>query len=176
MSLQDELVKAGLVSKDKASKVKTDARKQTHRAKKAGAVSADSVRQRETQQRLDAELKHKRDRDRALNQEREALKKINEKEARARQIIKSNRLNEVSADIRYNFLLENRFIRSIQVTMQQRKLLAMGRLGIVSNKEDEYDYPLLSRANALKLAQLFPDRLLLLHPEKDEYDEIVDDF
>jgi uncharacterized protein YaiL (DUF2058 family) len=171
MTLRDQLLKAGLVSQEKAKKVDSQSRKQTHQLKKNKTLAAtEAARQAQEQRRLDAELEHKRQRDRQLNLEREEQKRRKETAARARQLIDSNRLNDSSADIRYNFLVDERYIRSVWVTHQQQKQLARGSLGIVRNEDDVYDFPLVPRETALKLGQLCPDRVLLLHLENQDLD------
>jgi uncharacterized protein YaiL (DUF2058 family) len=172
MSLQEQLLKAGLVSAEKLKKVETETRKQLHQSRKNKAVAAAEVaRKAEEKHRLEAEAARKKELDRQLNREREGQKKLREDMARARQLLESRRLNEVDADIPYNFLMNGHYIRSVRVTRQQQKLLAMGRIGIVRNADDEYDFLLVSRETALKLAEIFPDGLLLLHPQSDSVED-----
>ena len=168
MSLQEQLLKAGLVSAEKAKKLESESRKQAHQTRKNKTVAvAEAARQEEERHRLEAEAVRKRAHDRQLNREREAQKKLKEDMARARQLIDSRRLNAADADIPYNFVLDGRYIRSVRVTREQQRQLAMGRIGIVCNFDDEYDFPLLPRETALKLAELVPTGLLVLHPERN---------
>ena len=177
MSLRDQLLKAGLVSQEEASKVDADARKQAHKAKKDKTASAaEATREAQARRSREAEAERKRERDRELNREREAQKKRKEATARARQLIESNRLNEAEAEIRYNFLMEGRYIRSVRVTHQQQKHLAMGRIGIARNAANPYDFPLIPREVALKLAEFCPEDLLLLYPESNSPGEEADDW
>jgi uncharacterized protein YaiL (DUF2058 family) len=171
MSLQEQLLKAGLVSTEKLKKMETETRKQLHQSRKNKAVAAAEVAHKaEEKRRLEAEATRKKELDRQLNREREAQKKLKEDMARTHQLLESQRLNEVDADIPYNFL-DGRYIRRIRVTQQQQKLLAMGRIGIVRNVDDEYDFPLVSRETALKVAEIFPEGLLLLHPESGSVED-----
>lgn len=168
MSIRDQLLKAGLVSQDKARQAEVEARKQTHQTKKdKGMAAAEATRRAEERQRLEAEAERKRERDRQLNREREAHKKQKENAARVRQLIESHRLNDPNADIPYYLSIDGRRIRPVRVTQAQRKLLARGRLGVARNQDDEYDFPLLPRETALKVAEIDPQGLLLLHPESD---------
>ena len=168
MSLRDELLKAGLVSKDKAKQMDAQTRKQAHKAKKNKKVAAtDAAHQARLQERRDAEARQRRERDRALNQFRDAERKHRARLAQGRQLIESNRLNEADAEIRYNFLAGNRFIRYVRVTPQQQKQLARGLIGVARNDRDKYDFPLIPRETALKLRELCPENLLLLNPESD---------
>jgi len=105
MSLRDELLKAGLVSADKAKKLESDTRNQEHQRKKSKALSAEeAARQAEARQRAEAEAARKREQDRQLNQKREAEKQRREQAARAHQLIDSHRLNDPKAEIFYNFI------------------------------------------------------------------------
>ncbi|MFO1371637.1 MAG: DUF2058 family protein [Candidatus Competibacteraceae bacterium] len=175
MSLRDELLKAGLVASDKAKKQESDARKQDHQRKKSKALAAEeAARQAETRQRVAAETARKREHDRQLNQEREAEKQRRELAARARQLIDSHRLNEPEAEVLYSFQ-DGHYIRSIRVTPPQRKALAAGRLAIVRGDRSKFDFPLVSRETAQKLAGFVPERVLLLHPESSD-DEAEDEW
>ena len=167
MSLQEQLLKAGLVSAGDLKKQEQEARKRLHESKKDKAVAtAEANRKAEEQRHLEQELARKRDHDRQLNREREAQKKLREERARARQLIASHRLNDSAADIPYNFM-DGSYIRFVRVTPQQQSQLAKGRLGIVRSFDSDYDFPLVPRETALKLADSFSDRVLLLNPEGD---------
>ncbi len=172
MSLRDELLKAGLASADKAKKLEADVRKQDHQKKKDKALAAEAAaRQAETRRQIEIEAARKREDDRRLNLEREAEKQRREQAVRARQLIDSHRLNEAEAEIHYNFLdSDGHWIRAIRVTPQQRKGLAMGRLAIVRGDRHEFDFPLIPRETALKLAEFASERLRVLHPEGDGAD------
>lgn len=167
MSLRDELLKAGLVSADKARKLDSDTRKQDHQRKKSKAL-AEAARQAEASRQAEAEAARKREQDRRLNLEREAERQRRDHAARARQLIDAHRLNEPEAEIFYNFLdRDGRWIRAVRVTPPQRKGLAMGRLAIVRGDRHEFDFPLVSGETARKVAEFAPERVLLLHPESD---------
>lgn len=175
MSLRDELLKAGLVPADKARKLESDTRKQEHQRKKNKALAAEeAARQAETRRQVEAETARKREQDRRLNQRREAEKQHREQTARARQLLDGHRLNEPEAEHLYNFQ-DGRAIRSIRVTPSQRKALAMGRLAIVRGDRSPFDFPLVPRETAQKLAEFMPERVLLLHPESSG-DEIEDEW
>lgn len=171
MSLQEQLLKAGLVSATDLKKQEKETRKRLHESKKDKAVAAtEANRKAEEQRRLEQELARKRDYDRQLNREREAQKKLKEEKVQARQLIVSHRLNDATAEIPYNFI-DGLFIRFVRVTPQQQIQLAKGRLGIVRSFESNYDFHLVPRETALKLADRFPDSILLLHPEGDSRDQ-----
>lgn len=169
MSLRDELLKAGLVSADKANKLDSDSRKQDHQRKKNQTLAAEAAaRQAEIRRQAEVEATRKREQDRRLNLEREAEKKQRELIARARQLIDSHRLNDPQAEIFYNFFdSDGHWIRAIRVTPSQRKGLAMGRLAILRGDRDEFDFSLAPREIAMKLEEFVPGRVMVLHPESD---------
>jgi uncharacterized protein YaiL (DUF2058 family) len=174
MSLRDELLKAGLVSADRAKQLEADTRKQGHQRKKGQAAAAeDAARQAEIRQRTEAEAARKRERDRRMNEEREAEKRRRERQARARQLLDAHRLNEPDAEIRYHFP-EGRFLRAVRVTSAQRKALATGRMGIARGHRHEFDFVLTSRDIAQKLAEFAPERVLLLYPECSDVEDDED--
>jgi uncharacterized protein YaiL (DUF2058 family) len=170
MSLRDELLKAGLVSSDKAKKLDSDGRKQDYQRKKGQALIPEEEAQRaEARKRVEADSLGKREQDRQLNRAREAEKKCREQVARAHQLIEAHRVNESEAEIAYNVQNGNR-IRTVRVTAQQRRALAMGRLAIVRGDRRELDFALVPREIAQKLVEFAPDRVLLLHPESSGID------
>jgi uncharacterized protein YaiL (DUF2058 family) len=171
MSLRDELLKAGLVSPEKVKETEAKARKRTHQAKKNKAeAQAEVARRAEAERRRRQQQERQRERDRELNRQREEQKSHRARLARARQLIASNRLNDPAAEIRYNFVARKRFVRYVRVTEQQQRLLGRGRIGIAVNDRDPYDYPLITRETALELAKIYPEKLLLLHPESTTED------
>ena len=172
MSLRDELLKAGLVSADKAKKLDSDSRKQDHQRKKNQTLAAEAAAQQaEIRRQAEMEAVRKREQDRRLNLECEAEKKQRELIARARQLIDSHRLNDPQAEIFYNFLdSDGHWIRAIRVTPSQRKALAMGRLAILRGDRDEFDFSLAPREIAMKLEEFAPGRVMVLHPESDGSD------
>ncbi|MBK8537252.1 MAG: DUF2058 domain-containing protein [Candidatus Competibacteraceae bacterium] len=170
MSLRDELLRAGLVSSDKAKKLDSDGRKHDYQRKKGKALTPEEEAQRtQARQQAEADAAHKREQDRQLNLAREAEKQRREHIARAHQLIEAHRINDPAAEIAYNFQDGNR-IRTIRVTSPQRKALAMGRLAIVRGDRREFDFALAPREIAHKLAEFVPDRVLLLHPESSDVD------
>ncbi|HCB14302.1 MAG TPA: DUF2058 domain-containing protein [Gammaproteobacteria bacterium] len=169
MSLRDELLKAGLVSADKAKKQDSDTRKQDHQRKKSKTlVMEEAARQEEVRRQAAAEAARKRERDRQLNLEREAEKHRRELAARARQLIDSHRLNESDAEVLYNFLdSDGHWIRAIRVTPAQCKGLAMGQLSIVRGDRHEFDFALIPREIAIKLDEFAAERVLVLHARSE---------
>lgn len=119
--LRDQLLKSGLVTEKQVKKVQKDQTK----ALKANA-------HRPTQTPLSNESKHaeKVERDRALNQQRQADLAKRELEAQIRQLITTRRIKPEEGDVPYNFSDQGK-IKKIYLASQMREHLVRGLIGIV---------------------------------------------
>lgn len=166
MSLRDELLKAGLVSRDKADRVETQTRKRQHQLKKdKKSAAAEAAQRADEQRRSDWEREQQQERDRRLNRERESSRRRGESEAQVRQLVEAHRLNDPEAEIKYNVLIDERRIGYVRVNRQQQKLLALGEIGIARNPAKDYDLVLVDRNTMLKLTKIAPENGLVLHPK-----------
>ena len=136
MSLRDQLLQAGLISKKQAQ----DAEKQQHQhrqkgqrppPKNAGPSPAEEARR--AAQKAQAE-KQARDQERARLENEKAERKA--RQAQIKELVTQNRLPKVESDDLFNFLdgKEGKNIRRIPVTAETRKKLVAGELGIVRNE------------------------------------------
>ena len=141
---QDQLLKAGLVSKDKVNKVNKSRHKQAKQQPKDQITEAEE-RKRQIKQ---AELE-KAERDRELNRQR--LEEENKKAiaAQIRQLVEMNRISRDDGDVAYNFEHEKK-IKTIYVTEELRKLIINGRMAIVQLNGK---YELVSKQVADKIMQ-----------------------
>ena len=164
-SLREQLLKAGLVSEEQVKKSETSKRKQKHQGQKNRKLAQEeAAKRRAEQERLVREEAAKRERDKALNQQRDAKQKRRENLARIRQMISKHRKNDPDAELPYNFQ-SGKVIRKVRVTEQQQKQLGAGRLGIVRNPQDEFDFVLLPREIALKIGAIEQRALVILYDE-----------
>lgn len=124
-AFQDQLLKAGLVSKDKVNKANKSKHRQARQQPKDQATEADE-RKREIKQA--AALKAERDRE--LN--RRKVEEENKKAiaAQIRQLVEMNRLSTAGGDTAYNFE-DDKKVRHVYVTDDMRKQIINGRLAIV---------------------------------------------
>jgi hypothetical protein len=177
-SLKDQLVKAGLVSADRARKVERQARaeKQARRNTRSppGASAAEASVAAEARERARELQREKAERDRALA--RAANDKAAAKALRAeiKQIILQNdqRSKTMSDDdVAYNFLHGKR-VKRIYVPEAQRDQISNGSLVIVNN---DGNYHLLPKAAAEKVRTRDPKRIIVAHDgaasEPDSEDE-----
>jgi len=124
-SLQEQLLKAGLVDKNRANKAKKDKQKQSKVARNAGVKTqsrAKTAAQKEQAKRVE--------RDRALNQKK--LKQAEQKAvfAQIKQLIEINKLDRRQGEVAYGFIYKNKVMKII-VTDEIKQHLSQGRLAIV---------------------------------------------
>lgn len=173
MGLRDQLLKAGLVSKKQAKQADAASRKHDHdiRKNKEAAVQAEADRKAEIE-RIESELLEKREQDKQRNLELEAARKEREKLFRCRQLMRSNRLNEHTANIPYFFPEENKFVRKVLVNAFQREMLARGKYAIGRPEEGVDEFFILPSHTADTVVSLRPEMILLKHPPLDDAEEL----
>ena len=144
-SLQDQLLKAGLISKGKAKLDKQNNRKKKRRQRQQGGASDNAVAAS-----VQAKRKAQQERDKALNREREQAKARKALRVQMRQLLRSNRVNDKKAEERYNFAIGER-LKSIYVTREQRQSLMQGKLAVIVFGDSSYLVPLavVDKARAL---------------------------
>lgn len=148
--LQDQLLKAGLVKKDKVAQVVREQAKQRH-GKAAAPPSAEQV----DAQRLHAE---RVERDRALAAEHNANVRAGEQRAQVRQIVESHKVKR-EGEIAYRFTDEGK-IKSLLVNELLRAQLASGLL-VIARLDQGYE--LLPRSAADKVYARASGMIVLDH-------------
>lgn len=161
MSLQDQLLKAGLVDKKKASKAKKAKAQQTKKKQKNKIVEVDEAKL--AAQKAQAE---KVARDRELNAQRKAEAEERALAAQVRQLIEMNR-QPTDGDIAYSFT-DGSLVKKLYVSEGQQKQLSNGRLCIV--KLDE-GYELIPTSVAEKIQQRDQDTQILSNQPTEIPDE-----
>ena len=165
-SLQDQLMKAGLVNAQKLKQTKTDKRKENRQAQ------GNPTAQEEIRQRVQEEAAEKARRDRELNLQRQEEVRRREEENSIRQLIHSHRLTRAGGDIAFNFQDKER-LRRIYVTAEQQRALVSGRLALVRQDADTELVPREVAENLLtRQASLV---LVLNHPEVRGGQETAED-
>ncbi|MDH5784542.1 MAG: DUF2058 domain-containing protein [Chromatiales bacterium] len=124
MSLQDQLLKAGLVDQKKASKAKKSKHQQAKIKQKNKVETVDEAKL--AAQQAQAE---KIARDRELNAQRKAEAEQRAIAAQVRQLIEMNR-QTTDGDVAYRFTDETQ-VKTLYVNETQQKQLSNGRLCIV---------------------------------------------
>lgn len=124
-SLQDQLLKAGLVDAKKAKQADKAKRKQKKVARKTKEELVDETKVQAQQARAE-----KAERDRQLNQKRNEEAEQKAIAAQIKQLIELNRLDKNQGDIAYNFT-DNKKIKKIYVSGALQDQLMKGLLAIV---------------------------------------------
>jgi uncharacterized protein len=125
LSLQDQLLKSGLVSSAQAKTAKSDKRKQTEQQRKNNLTVVDEAK--ELVQKAQAE---KAERDRELN----LIKKQQEEQkhliAQVKQLIELNKQSKDADGVAYHFSDHNK-VKTLYVSEAMREQIIRGRLAIV---------------------------------------------
>ncbi len=173
-SLQEQLLEAGAVDKNRALKIKKQKHKQG-KQRARGAAADDVVKQsaREAQAAKAAK-------DRALSRERQAAAETRAIAAQVRQLVETNALDREAGDVTYNFA-DADIVKKITITADQQQHLANGRIAIARL---DTGYALIPAQVAGKIAERDPAAIVVFNTatntqpvEDDEYAdyEIPDD-
>ena len=175
-SLQEQLLKAGLVDKNKlqaAEKEKQKRAKQSRNKagksaakKKAAAPSAAQRRQAERAAR-----------DRALNEQRKQAGEQKAILAQVRQLVQDNRLDRGKGEIPYSFVYRKK-IKKIYIGETEKNLLASGKIAIatfVLNNEGRR-FELVPVEVADKIAERDPESVIALSGQDDGADATDDPY
>ena len=165
-SLQDQLLKAGIVDKKKAKKIKQEQRKEA-RSRPKGQVQVD-----ENKEQAKRALAEKTQRDRQLNKQQQDEAEKKAIQAQIIQLIKMNRVGRKRGDVAYQFT-DGTKIKKLYITQQLQNDLIKGRLAIAKL---EGGYELLPSQAAEKIMQRDAQVIVLLNRnESVEVDEDEDD-
>ncbi len=166
-SLQDQLLKSGLVSTQQLKQTKSTKRKKQQQRGKGKADPA------EQQRRLEARKaqEHKAERDRELNRQRNEEAQRKAIENGIRQLIHENRLLRDGADIAFNFS-DGTALKRLYVTAEQQRGLVSGKLALV--RQDAF-YELVSAEIAGKIRERDASRILI-HNIAGNQDDAEDEY
>ncbi len=128
LTLQEQLLQAGLVSKSKAQTVKTEKNKQVQQQRHHKIEVVD-----ETKLLVQKAQAEKAAKDKALNEQRQKLEAQRQLNEQISQIIEQHKVEKKSRDddTAYNFT-DNGKVKKIYVSNETRELLIKGRIAIVS--------------------------------------------
>lgn len=126
-SLQDQLLKAGLVSEQKLKESRSDKRKR--RSKARGGKPQKPGQDDLAKAYAERARVEQRERDRELNRKREEERQRRERNAQLKQLVMPNSQNDAKAEVQRYFEHKGK-IRKIYVTDKQQEDLNAGRLGV----------------------------------------------
>ncbi|HEX7764525.1 MAG TPA: DUF2058 domain-containing protein [Cellvibrio sp.] len=145
-SLQDQLLKAGLIDAKKAKQANKEKRKETNVARRSSEEVVDEVKQSAEQARVE-----KIERDRELNRQRDLELQQKAIAAQIKQLIENHRQPKGAGngDVEYNFT-DGKLIKKMRVSPLVLEQIARGLLAVVKLGEG---YELVPRIVADKIAQ-----------------------
>ena len=168
LTLQEQMLKAGLVSSKKMAKVQRTAKKSR-------------VQAREAREAVEENKKAQLERDKQLSEQQKQAVLAKEFRAQVKQLIEMNRITVAKGNITFNFT-DGNLIKKIEVDKQTQIQLINGRLAIarlVINAKGDCDYAIIPAVVADKIAQRDADSIVLnsaLSQEEQDEDDPYADF
>ncbi|MDG9955534.1 MULTISPECIES: DUF2058 domain-containing protein [Citrobacter] len=167
LTLQEQMLKAGLVSSKKMAKVQRTAKKSR-------------VQAREAREAVEENKKAQVERDKLLSEQQKQAALFKEYKAQIKQLIEMNKITISRGDIGYNFT-DNNLIKKVYVDKVTQSQLIKGRLAIArltAESSSESEYAIIPAVVADKIAQRDASYIVLnceLSQEaKDEDDPYAD--
>ncbi|HGH4718848.1 TPA: DUF2058 domain-containing protein [Enterobacter hormaechei] len=168
LTLQEQMLKAGLVSSKKMAKVQRTAKKSR-------------VQAREAREAVEENKKAQLERDKQLSEQQKQAVLAKEFRAQVKQLIEMNRITVAKGNITFNFT-DGNLIKKIEVDKQTQTQLINGRLAIARlmiNAKGDCDYAIIPAVVADKIAQRDADSIVLnsaLSQEEQDEDDPYADF
>ena len=125
LSLQEQLLKSGLVSNAKAKSIKSDKRKQEQQQRNNKVVVVDEAKELAKQT-----LAEKAERDRELNLAKKQIEEQKQLMAQVKQLIELNKQDRDTDGVAYNFTDLNK-VKTLYVSEAMREAIIKGRLAVV---------------------------------------------
>ncbi|BES84506.1 hypothetical protein PEC302107_22460 [Pectobacterium araliae] len=167
LTLQEQMLKAGLVTSKKMAKVQRTAKKSR-------------VQAREAREAVEENKKAQLERDKLLSEQQKQATLSKEYKAQVKQLIEMNRIIISKGNIAFNFT-DNNLIKKIDVDKLTQAQLISGRLAIarlVLDNSDENEYAIIPAIVADKIMQRDADSIVLnsalSQEEQDEEDPYAD--
>ncbi|WJV55405.1 DUF2058 domain-containing protein [Pectobacteriaceae bacterium CE90] len=167
LTLQEQMLKAGLVTSKKMAKVQRTAKKSR-------------VQAREAREAVEENKKSQLERDKQLSEQQKQAALAKEYKAQVKQLIEMNRIDISNGDIGFNFT-DNKLIKKIAVDKLTQAQLISGRLAIarlVVDNSGESEYAIIPASVADKIAQRDASSIVLnsalSQEEQDEEDPYAD--
>ncbi|MBP2171023.1 uncharacterized protein YaiL (DUF2058 family) [Erwinia toletana] len=167
LTLQEQMLKAGLVTSKKMAKVQRTAKKSR-------------VQAREAREAVEENKQAQLERDKQLSEQQKQAVLSKEYEHQVKQLIEMNRIDVSKGDIGFNFT-DNNLIKKIFVDKTTQTQLISGRLAIarlVVDKSGKSEYAIIPASVADKIAQRDANSIILnsalSQEEQDEEDPYAD--
>lgn len=167
LTLQEQMLKAGLVTSKKMAKVQRTAKKSR-------------VQAREAREAVEENKKAQLERDKQLSEQQKQAA-LKEYKAQVKQLIEMNKIDISKGNIDFNFT-DNNFIKKITVDKLTQAQLISGRLAIArlaGDSDGESKYAIIPASVADKIAQRDASSIVLnsaLSAEEQDEDDPYADF
>lgn len=168
LTLQEQMLKAGLVTSKKMAKVQRTAKKSR-------------VQAREAREAVEENKKAQLERDKQLSEQQKQAVLSKEYKAQVKQLIEMNRITVAKGNIEFNFTDSN-LIKKVVVDKTTQAQLINGRLAIARlavDGKDTFDYAIIPASVADKIAQRDAESIVLnsaLSQEEQDEDDPYADF
>jgi len=166
-SLQDQLLKAGLTTKQKTRQANSDKRKK-NKQKRSGVEHGATMQEQIKQDLVKAKVK-KQSKDNALNEQKKQALADKEQLLRIQQILTHHQIKNAQGDNEYNYTFGSK-IKKLSLDVITHKALVNGRLSLCGLDEVTY---IVTRETAEKLAEL--DEHVVLVQNDKVIDEQIDE-
>ncbi len=164
-SLQEQLLKAGLVDKNKLKMAEKEKQKRSNQSRKAAGKSG---ARKVDPKKAAAEKRHAERvaRDRALNEKRKQALEQKAIAAQVKQLIETNKVDRSKGEIPYSFVYRNK-IKKIFIGETEKNLLTGGRLAIVTTviNNEGRRFELVPMEVARKIAERDAETVIELNDE-----------
>ena len=164
-SLQEQLLKAGLVDENKLKQAAKEKQKHSKHTRKTAGKSAAA---KPDAKKIAAEKRHAQQvaRDRALNDKRKQALEQKEIAAQVRQLIDSNKIDRSKGEIPYSFVYRKK-IKKLYIGETEKNGLASGRLAIVTTviNHEGRRFELVPMEVARKIAERDPETVIELNQQ-----------
>ena len=171
-SLQDQLLKAGLSTKQKARQANSDTRKK-NKQKRSGVAHGDSL-QEKVQQDLAQSKAEKQAKDNALNEDKKLKLAEKEQTLRIKQILVHHQIKNVFGDHEYNYTFASK-IKKLSVNAITHKSLVNGRLALCGLEQDGEDITYLVTSETAEKVATLDESIILVQNDKIESEMLDED-
>ena len=168
-SLQEQLLKAGLTTKQKARQANTDKRKKNKQKRSGKSVEASL--QQQVQQDLVKKQEQKQAKDAELNEQKKQQLAEKEQHHRMLQILQHHQVKNIEGELEYNYTF-GKTIKKLFLNDQSQQALANGRLALCGLDDITY---VVTFETAEKLAELDEKIILVQNDKNTEQHEDEDD-
>lgn len=166
-SLQEQLIGAGLVKKNKT--------KALRRAQQQAARGSSSAEAEEARRLAEQARQEKVARDKALNQEKNEQARRKAINAQIVQLVEAHQVTDRDGDIGYKFT-HGKKIKTLYVNARIQSQLVDGVLAIVCTPDAEEVYHLVPRAVAEKIAQRDEQLIVAMNDRSSQQDDDDDPY